>query len=194
MINEDGSMDTVISIDYFDDILPKGLSFAQAKQWLVDNGVISGFKINDEDMSKQWVNAKAVMIGYRIPTQAQSSIHALRIVDVLPATKTTIILPEEFTKITGSDFDIDHLYLASFNLHKGENGMLTKEYEPNTKQWYQNKVLESLMILLKDTENSLNSLYKPIDNDTELVTNVSDYIEEKNSTKDAPYNFGTLHE
>jgi len=27
MINEDGSMDVVISIDYFDKILPKGLSF-----------------------------------------------------------------------------------------------------------------------------------------------------------------------
>nr|DAT77498.1 MAG TPA: Proline utilization A N-terminal domain [Caudoviricetes sp.] len=42
-------------------------------------------------------------IGYRIPTQAQSSIHALRFVDVVPAVKSTVILPTEFTKITGSD-------------------------------------------------------------------------------------------
>jgi 23S rRNA G2445 N2-methylase RlmL len=39
----------------------------------------------------------------------------LRFVDVIPAAQATIILPEEFTKITGSDFDIDHLYLASYN-------------------------------------------------------------------------------
>ena len=55
-------------------------------------------------------DVKANTIGYRIPTQAQSSIHALRFVDVVPAVKSTVILPTEFTKITGSDFDIDHLY------------------------------------------------------------------------------------
>ena len=194
MINEDHSMDAVISIDYFKDILPEGLSFEQSKQWLIDNGIISGYRTNDEDMSQEWFDAEAVMIGYRIPTQAQSSIHALRIVDVLPATKTTIILPEEFTKITGSDFDIDHLYLASFNFRKGEDGMMTRSFDVGTKEYHQNKILEMLMVLLKDTEHSLNHLYKPIDNDTELVTDVSDYIEESGSTKDSPYNFGTLHE
>ena len=194
MINEEGSMDCVISIDYFRDIIPEGLSFDQAKQWLIDQGIISGFRINDEDMSQEWHNAEATIIGYRIPTQAQSSIHALRVVDVLPATKTTIILPEEFTKITGSDFDIDHLYLASFNFRKDENGNMTRHYEVGEKRYYQNKILESLITLLKDTENSLNSLYKPIDNDTELVTAVSDYIPETGSTKEDPYNFGTLHE
>jgi hypothetical protein len=136
MINEEGSMDAVISIDYFESILPKGLSFEQSKQWLIDNGIISGYRYSEYDMSQQWNDAEAIMIGYRIPTQAQSSIHALRIVDVLPATKTTIMLPEEFTKITGSDFDIDHLYLASFNFRKGENGMLTRQYDVNTKEWH----------------------------------------------------------
>ena len=91
-------------------------------------------------------------------------------------------------------FDIDHLYLASFNFRKDENGHLTRHYEEGTKEYHQNRILESLMTLLKDTENSLNSLYKPIDNDTELVTDVSDYIPETGSTKDDPYNFGTLHE
>ena len=194
MINEDRSMDCVVSIDYFRDILPEGLSFDQAKQWLIDQGIISGYRINDEDMSQEWHDTEAVIIGYRIPTQAQSSIHALRVVDVIQAAKDTIILPEEFTKITGADFDIDHLYLASFNFRKDENGNLTRHYDEGTKEYYQNKILESLMTLLKDTENSLNSLYKPIDNDTELVTNVSDFIPEVGSTKDDPYNFGTLHE
>jgi hypothetical protein len=114
MINEDHSMDAVISIDYFKDILPEGLSFEQSKQWLIDNGIISGYRYNDYDMSQEWFDAEAVMIGYRIPTQAQSSIHALRIVDVLPATKTTIILPEEFTKITGSDKNINVRTLKNF--------------------------------------------------------------------------------
>lgn len=90
MINEEGSMDAVISIDYFQDILPKNLSFNEARQWLLDHNIIGE-------------GATSNTIGYRIPTQAQSSIHALRFVDVVPAVKSTIILPTEFTKITGSD-------------------------------------------------------------------------------------------
>lgn len=90
MINEDGSMDAVISIDYFQDILPKNLSYNEARQWLLDHNIIGE-------------KATSNTIGYRIPTQAQSSIHALRFVDVVPAVKSTVILPTEFTKITGSD-------------------------------------------------------------------------------------------
>lgn len=90
MINEEGSMDAVISIDYFQDILPKNLSYNEARQWLLDHNIIGE-------------NATSNTIGYRIPTQAQSSIHALRFVDVIPAVKSTVILPTEFTKITGSD-------------------------------------------------------------------------------------------
>jgi hypothetical protein len=115
-------------------------------------------------------------------------------VDVLQASKNSIIVPEEFTKITGADFDIDHLYLASYNYKKDDNGNLTKEFDKDSKEYYQNRILRNLLTLLRDTENSLNSLYKPIDNDTELITDISDQIPEYGSTKDEPYNFGTLHE
>nr|DAR97109.1 MAG TPA: hypothetical protein [Caudoviricetes sp.] len=40
MINSEGTMDSVISIDFFDSILPKGLSFNEARQWLIDNNII----------------------------------------------------------------------------------------------------------------------------------------------------------
>ena len=137
MINEEGSMDCVLSIDYFKKLLgdfdiqtkrtfeltkdgakiplkdkdgnikvdkdgntiyktkleKRQLSFEEARQWLIDNGIIGE-------------NAKANILAYRIPTQAQSSIHALRCVDVIPVVNDTVILPEEFTKITGSDFKI----------------------------------------------------------------------------------------
>jgi hypothetical protein len=56
MINSDKSMDAVISIDYFDSILPKRpMSFDEKRQWLIDNNIIGE-------------NAKANTIGYRIPT------------------------------------------------------------------------------------------------------------------------------
>jgi hypothetical protein len=80
-------------------------------------------------------DVKANTIGYRIPTQAQSSIHALRFVDVLPVVKDTIILPREFTKVTGSDFDIDKLYLASLAYNvKGNKASI--EFDKDTKQYH----------------------------------------------------------
>lgn len=181
-VNNDGSMDAVISIDYFEHIIPKGMSFDQARKWLFDNKIIG----NGSDV-------KANTIGYRIPTQAQSSIHALRFVDVLPVVKDTIILPREFTKVTGSDFDIDKLYLASLAYNVKDNKAST-EFDRDTKQYHQNKLLENYMTLLKDNENSIQIAMRSIDNDTELVESIANQFESAGSTKTLPYNFYTLHE
>lgn len=95
-VNEtDGSMDSVISINLFKHMIPgyKKMTFRQARQWLLDHNIIGP-------------NAEAVAIGYRIPTQSVASISALRFVDVMPEIMAdTIVLPESFTKQTGSDFD-----------------------------------------------------------------------------------------
>lgn len=181
-INNDGSMDAVISIDYFEHIIPKGMSFDQARKWLFDNNIIG----NRSDV-------KANTIGYRIPTQAQSSIHALRFVDVLPVVKDTIILPREFTKVTGSDFDIDKLYLASL-AYDVKDSKATREFPKGTKQYYQNKLLENYMTLLKDNDNSIQIAMRSIDNDTDLVQNIANQFDSDGSTKTLPYNFYTLHE
>lgn len=181
-INNDGSMDAVISIDYFEHIIPKGMSFDQARKWLFDNNIIG----NRSDV-------KANTIGYRIPTQAQSSIHALRFVDVLPVVKDTIMLPREFTKVTGSDFDIDKLYLASL-AYDVNDGKATREFPKGTKQYYQNKLLENYMTLLKDNDNSIQIAMRSIDNDTDLVQNIANQFDSAGSTKTLPYNFYTLHE
>lgn len=181
-VNNDGSMDAVISIDYFEHIIPEGMSFDQARKWLFDNKIIG----NRSDV-------KANTIGYRIPTQAQSSIHALRFVDVLPVVKDTIILPREFTKVTGSDFDIDKLYLASLAYNVKDNKS-SIQFDKDTKQYHQNKLLENYMTLLKDNENSIQIAMRSIDNDTELVESIANQFESAGSTKTLPYNFYTLHE
>lgn len=177
MINSEGTMDAVVSIDFFESLLPHGLSFNEARQWLIDNDLIGD-------------NSTSETIGYRIPTQAQSSIHALKFVDVVPATKSAIILPEEFTKITGSDFDIDHLYLISKNLvfKHGEKQQL------NIEQMLQNDIIDVMQTLLRDIDNSIHFLYKSIDNDTELSKSVADALPIPENTKYESYNFGTLHE
>lgn len=94
LVNNDGSMDAIISIDFFSDIIPHSIrnNFKKSRQWLLDNKIIG----NTEDVVANTISA-------RIPTQAQSSISPLRFVDVLPVVRSTIVLPAEFTALTGSD-------------------------------------------------------------------------------------------
>lgn len=197
MINEYGSMDAVISIDYFQDMIPSHIKeFKARRQWLIDNKIIGP-------------DAETATVAYRIPTQAQSSIHALRFIDVLPATQAAIVLPKEFTKITGSDFDIDHLYLATMNYKKVKEDIITggdenitgewlsrESYDLTEKQQCENNILGVMIKLLCDTGNSMSSLYRSIDNDTELPKSIADQIKprKEDNKKHLPYNFGTLHE
>lgn len=205
--NNKNSMDCVLSMDFFDNIFFKqlrGKSFDQKRKWLIDNGIIG------ED-------AEPLVIGYRIPTQAISSISALRCVDVIAATKTTVVLPKEFTKITGSDFDIDHLYLATYNFQIVD-GKVTRQFDPHPtkkvkrkddsgneveveirdinaeEKYWQNELLNMYMTTLTDHVNSGHLLLKSIDNDTVLPKSVADQIEPTGSTKRLAYNFGSLHE
>ena len=187
MINEEGSMDAVVSIDFFYHIIPEKLkyNFEKAKQWLIDNNIISGVRSFDGE----WHNATANIMAYRIPTQAASSIHALRIVDVLPILRDTIVLPKEFTKITGSDFDIDKLYMSmlqydvqkikyqdiegNYDLQKlyddlgvdtfAENKPLI-EYDAtsyfdksaNPEKYHQNRLLQMYLSILKDAGKTIS--------------------------------------
>jgi hypothetical protein len=60
-------------------------------------------------------------VGYRIPTQGLSSTFAFTVADVLPEwVGDTIIVPREFTAQTGSDFDVDKLFLATLSYKNGE--------------------------------------------------------------------------
>lgn len=237
MINKEGSMDCVLSIDYFKKLLgdfdiqtkrtfeltkdgakiplkdkdgnikvdkdgntiyktkleKRQLSFEEARQWLIDNGIIGE-------------KAKANILAYRIPTQAQSSIHALRCVDVIPVVNDTVILPEEFTKITGSDFDIDKLFLSGLN-YKTEGfeniygyveQRLVKESELTEEHRLQNKIIDMYLALLIDKKDdggprNVQILHRSIDNDTDLAKSVLKDIEGSGKSKtESPYSFYSL--
>ena len=186
--NENGSMDCVLSIDFFANIIPENLSFEEAKQWLIDNKVISG-RLKDGT----WSNADASIIGSRIPTQAQSSIHALRCVDVLPVVRDTIILPKEFTKITGSDFDIDKIFLSTVHYKKNDvkdisgnilSRTISKEFKEDSEEYYANRLILDYISLLKDSKSEDDTTTRSmqigdasIDNDTELLTSIVEDLE-----------------
>lgn len=218
MINEEGSMDAVVSIDYFMDIIPKGLqnNFKKSKQWLIDNDIISGIKTGE----KEWHNAEANTMSYRIPTQATSSIGALRFVDVLPIVRDTIVLPKEFTAQTGSDFDIDKLYMSTlFYEHVkhdvdfiDKDGQIRRKFRytatsenlSDKKKQLTNNLLRTYISLLKDCgtldkDGELQGgryahlLRRSIDQDTSLVKNVLKELESGVVEKQyEPYQFEML--
>ena len=59
---------------------------------------------NDEDLLK--------IIGYRIPTEDKYSIMPIKIVGFMPTIAgSTIMLPSDIVTMSGTDFDIDKLFL-----------------------------------------------------------------------------------
>ena len=167
LVNEQGSMDAVISIDYFVEMFPeqlKGKSFKEQRQWLLDKNIIGK-------------NSKANCVSYRIPTQAASSISALRFVDVLNTVRDTIVLPEEFTALTGSDFDIDKLFFSFKNLRIDENGNVSEDFEEGSVEAYQNDLIESFITLLsQDRKKFGNISLRSIDKDTEIGKSVAEEL------------------
>lgn len=177
-INEKGSMDSVVSINLFKYFIPnyENLTYREARQWLIDHEIIGD-------------KAKANAIGYRIPTQSIASISPLRFVDVFPEIMgDTIMLPEDFTKLTGSDFDIDKLYVARFAYNK--NGVKfnkgnSLKYD-EVRNSIKNEMLEAYLKVLLTRDNT-NSLKLSIDNATENVKEVLRDIEGPSSYHPTPF-------
>lgn len=92
-------------IKYFECYMP-----AYTKQFfstIVDeDGKLDISKLDDDDLRK--------LIGYRIPTEDKYSMVPLYIKDFLPMESgSAIMLPAEITTISGSDFDVDKLYIMA---------------------------------------------------------------------------------
>ncbi len=73
------------------------------------NQAIKNNKLNSEH------KALLKLVGYRIPTQGLNSMESLEIVEFLPETTNTIILPTELVAKSGGDFDIDKLNIFRKN-------------------------------------------------------------------------------
>lgn len=157
-------------------------SFDEVRQYLIDQGVIGP-------------NAKTNILAYRIPTQAQASTHALRCVDIMTVVNDTVMLPAEFTRVTGSDFDIDKLFLTGIN-YRIENGAVTSSFDKDSEKYHQNKIVTSYLALLTDVDKnspeprSFISLHRSIDNDTQLALDALKEIDgDGDVTEEQPYQF-----
>ena len=145
---KEGHMQVILSENFFRDILPeelKSASFYSKRKWLIDNGIIGSRIVDGVE-----VESKPYGIGYRIPTQGLSSMFSFQVADIMPTTiGDTIIVPEEFTAMTGSDFDVDKLYLATYTYKDGKRVSSDEKSE----QGYVNKLLDNYSLVLTDFTN-----------------------------------------
>lgn len=86
-------------------------------KFMDENGMISIDKINelcDETTARKLLR----LVGCRIPTESKHSIQHLKVVGFLPQNNgSAIMLPAEITKISGSDFDVDKMFLYRYNFN-----------------------------------------------------------------------------
>ena len=96
------------------------------------------------------------VIGYRIPTEDKYSMLPLKIVGFLPQEGgTAIIMPKEVTVLTGSDFDVDKMYLIFPEYDRsegGENGYTYEHYVNEVVNDNRDSIVEKVKTDLKSDE------------------------------------------
>lgn len=116
--SDNNTMQMMLSANFFKAVIPKDVwnqGYKAQRDYLIEKNLICG----DREDSESAV-VKPFGIGYRIPTQGMSSMFAIQVADILPETTgDLIIVPREFTAQTGSDFDVDKLFLATLSFKDG---------------------------------------------------------------------------
>ena len=152
--NEHGRMEVKLSINLFRGVIPsKYKTFEEQRKYVLANKELFGF-------------------AYRVPTQGMNSTLPIEIVDVLPSTSGDVIfLPLEITTLTGSDFDIDKMYLARYNYYDDNGTMRKVEFIDEADYSSKEEFLEA----------SWNSKYgytrtQSYQNDKNIILGVVDYV------------------
>ena len=136
---EDGSIDYIPAYmpaymrEMYEDYLVEKADKDGSTYWTLDFEAIK--KNNDEDILK--------IIGYRIPTEDKYSIMPIKIVGFMPVVAgTTIMLPADIISMSGTDFDIDKLFLMIRTTTRETYGRnLTDKF----KEWLSPELRKSLI-------------------------------------------------
>jgi hypothetical protein len=149
-------MEVMLSMNLFKAVVPSyaQTSYKTMRQWLINHDVIMGKK-SDGTMSKP----KPFGVGYRIPTQGLSSTFAFTVADVLPEQSgDLIIVPREFTAQTGSDYDVDKLFLATMSYKDGKLEQYDGDnLEKATSGQIANRLIQNYIDVVTDIKNFANA-------------------------------------
>lgn len=183
MFNERGAMEVKLSINFFRDVLK-------------DAGLLNA----SFDVQREFIleNRDLISLAYRVPTQGQNSTIPIEVVDVLEPQRGSIIMfPAQITALTGSDFDIDKMFLARFNYEviDGKLHKITYNYN-DVKQditkvddaKLQNLLLDIYQGILMDSQHILDTT-TPLDVSTAPLKEIKKEVdtEEKKNFLDLEY-------
>lgn len=157
---EDGTMEVMLSLNFFKAVVP--LEYQKTpkmmRNWLINHDIIKGWKQADDYGNREFSKGMVFGVGYRIPTQGMSSTFAFRVADVLPEQAgDVIIVPREFTAQTGSDFDVDKIYLATMSFKNGILEEIEGDMVSSTKGAVANRLLQNYITVLTDIKNRSNA-------------------------------------
>lgn len=156
---ENGTMEVYLSMNFFRHVIPQKYQtdYTTMRKWLLDNNIIGA-------------NSEPFGVGYRIPTQGMSSTFGFVVADVLPEISgDLIVVPREFTAQTGSDFDVDKIYLATYSYDRTDetsvrskvedsaHNYTEEEYMQMTDTQLNNKLIDNYMDILTDYKNISNT-------------------------------------
>lgn len=123
--------------------------------WFKD--LIPGFDKMSRKQINNYIQDKKLLraIGYRIPNQGMSSIDSLEVVGFLPqSVGDTVIAYDDITAKTGSDFDIDKMYIMLSNHAKdketGKPYYIKYKEEGYSNPFMQKKALQNRKLELYD--------------------------------------------
>lgn len=155
--------------------------------------VAKKYDLNNFEGQKKFIleNQELFALSYRVPTQGQNSTLPVEIVDIFPPQRGAIVsFPAGITALTGSDFDIDKMFLARPAFTIDKNGkvakvsydltkMIANDLTKFKKEELQNALIDIFQSVLMSKENYL-AANTPLD---VCTSPVEDFITEKLSVK-----------
>lgn len=149
-------MQVKLSINFFADILK------EAKE-----AGVKGYDFDNFEDQRRFIldNKELFALSYRVPTQGQNSTIPVEIVDLFPSQRGGIIsFPAGITALTGSDFDIDKMFLARPNYEIVKGRIRKIQYDVNdimndvnsaSNEQLQNILLDMYQTVLTSNEHYL---------------------------------------
>lgn len=149
-------------IKYFECYMP--VPNANLEKLLInENGSMMTVKEAQKKLGDKVWDSISQIIGYRIPTEDKYSMLPLKIKGFMPkAAGQVIMMPQEITFLTGSDFDIDKMYLMmkafNFSIDSSEKGIktLTEEFLDSNKSDYYKGIEDDIDQIVVNAQDIVN--------------------------------------
>jgi hypothetical protein len=133
-------------------------------EWLGDK-ILTIERLNQALLDEDWVNqhsSKLILIGVRIPTQKFNSMEYMRVREFLPTSAGAIIIvPPSIVTKSGSDFDIDKLFMYEPSIDsEGEliNSPVVSKVEHQRELDYHKQEIDEINRLIEVASSELISL------------------------------------